>query len=270
MHGMETVNVATPAFRSLLSDANHGAIVLPVLNANLFEPDPKVFTRFTVPIRGWSNRKPDGWFHASEHPMWPARMLYYYLTAPERLVVRPFDADGAITVTMGVFVEEFFGHILTQAGLLTQRNVALSDPVTGACGETDGIIGSHPYTGYECKSIHAGLLKRFPDTRVDDPALIAALKKIKPKYYAQAQEYMRISDGKLRKIVMILAATITPFPRREIHIPYDEVFAYDVKRRYLAVRQAVKAQTLPEPCCGPKTEQAKTCPARAVCPVGMM
>lgn len=94
------------------------------------------------------------------------------------------------------------------------------------------------------------------------------LKDKKPEYYAQAQEYMRMSGYDMMR--MLIVGPDYPYPMKEIVIPYDRVAAMAVRDKYLRVRQAVADQVLPEACCGIRSTTAKQCFAREVCPVGLV
>ncbi len=87
-------------------------------------------------------------------------------------------------------------------------------------------------------------------------------------YYDQVQEYMEISG--LRQFLVIVAVLGFPWKLIEFQIPYDPVHALTTKAKYQLVRDHEKMMTPPDPCCAPKSKQAKVCPARAACPIGLM
>lgn len=103
-------------------------------------------------------------------------------------------------------------------------------------------------------------LDRAPRGTPTDPEVLKWFRTKCADYYAQAQEYLRMS-GRRRMIVLIVSLTY-PFNMREIHVAYDHAFATATREKYLRVREAVKSGTPPRCICGP---QSKTCPARAVC-----
>jgi hypothetical protein len=81
----------------------------------------------------------------------------------------------------------------------------------------------------------------------------------KPQYYAQNQEYLRMS-GRDRMIVMFVG-TQYPYSFAEVHVPFDRAEAFKIKDKYLRVRQAVEDGRPPMECCGSQPN----CPARSVC-----
>ena len=104
-------------------------------------------------------------------------------------------------------------------------------------------------------------LGRVPKGSPTDDDVLGWFKKSCRDYYAQAQEYLRMS-GRERMIVVILSLTY-PFEMREIHVPFDRVFAYGVRDKFYRVLQAVADQTPPRCECVGKDRDG--CPARGVC-----
>lgn len=237
-------------------------MLIPVLRAALFDPD---FKSFEVKVGGFHKRKPDGWFHPSEHPLWPERMLYYYVTEPDRMVAEPFDPHSTMAVTQGQFWHKFVTKVGMDAGIITAENVPVRDDDTGARGEMDGLLTDE---GFEFKTMRPSKASRIPDLPVSDPALLDFYIDKQPVYYAQAQEYMRMS-GLVTMRTLILSLEY-PFDWREIVIPRDEAIVSSIREKYRRVRQAIADKTPPQPCCAPRSKQSHDCPARLVCPVGMV
>ena len=82
-----------------------------------------------------------------------------------------------------------------------------------------------------------------------------------PEYYAQNQEYMRMSGR--RMVIVLFMYMGFPWEMAEIHVPYDPAFAGAIRDKYLAVRQAAADQR-DLGCCG-----LKGCPAYGLCRVDM-
>jgi hypothetical protein len=61
-----------------------------------------------------------------------------------------------------------------------------------------------------------------------------------------------------------------PFTLAEIAVPYTPQDALPIRDKYMAVRQAVADQVVPQACCIPGSNDARTCVARDVCPIGIM
>lgn len=250
-------------FRTVANSIANGEVLIPIIKSYLFNPK---FPKFEVKIKGFVNRKPDGWFHPSTHPLWPERMLYYYLTAPDDFVSEPYDPISAMTVTQGQFWHAFLELCLLDCGYLKAANVPVSDPQVGSRGELDGETFDDEV--YELKTMRTPKAQKIVQGAPDDPAVIASFRALMPNYYAQGQEYMRLSGH--RKWRGLFLSPEWPFPMREIAMPYDELLAYQTKAKYLKVRQAVADQRVPMPCCNPWSKESKACPMRTVCPVGMM
>ena len=111
-------------------------------------------------------------------------------------------------------------------------------------------------------------MRKLPSLAPSDPELLEAFKVLCPVYWAQAQEYMRMSD--YRTMRMTIMEPCYPFTLHEIAIPYNPQDALPVRDKYMRVIQSVADQQLPSPCCAPGSGESRTCFARDVCPVGLM
>lgn len=257
----------TPNFRKLLAGASRGEIVIPILRAYLWNPE---FKSFDVKVQGFSRRPPDGWFHPSVHPSWPERMLYYYLTEPEKLIEEPLDPASVMAITQGNFWHEVIELCLEDAGYLSAREVYVEDQHTGSRGKYDGlgVIEGIDEEVFEFKTMMTAKIAKIERGAPDDPAVIESFRKLQPDYYLQAQDYMRLSG--YRQWRGLILGLEYPFGMREIAFGFDAPVAYAIRDKYLRVRQAVADQRPPMPCCSPKSALAKSCPARGVCEIGLM
>lgn len=250
----------SPTFRKVLGGAVIGEKIIPVVQAALWSPD---FKSFTVEVRSWEDRPPDGWFHPSTHPLWPERMLMYYLTHAESLQAEPFDPASTMAITQGNFWHSFIEKVLLEAGVWNAVEVYVEDPETGARGSMDGV--SDDEVG-EFKTMRGARAAKIAKGSPDSPEVIESFKVLAPDYYAQGQEYMRLSG--IRRWRGVILSLEYPFPMREVAMGYDHAWNYQVAEKYKRVRQAVADQTMPQPCCAPASKDAQVCPARLVCPVG--
>lgn len=266
-------------FSSVTRMVDDGCFVKPRLHAYLYGsefPD-----RYSVEFRGEDAvRKPDGLFHPSTHPLWPARRLFYYLTEPDKIVPEPLGYMGTLSVTVGKAMHSFISVCLQDMGLaltperllaegweLTDDGEAkIHDPVTGAAGSMDEILDVSDwdrFVGDRCHFEYKTTSKAID--RVDDLDLEWFMEK-HPGYYAQAQEYLRVSG--LSGTILLMMKMGYPWDLREFHIPYNPQFAEDVAEKYLTVRRDAGLKVPPPPCCTPGSPESKTCEARTVCPVG--
>lgn len=244
----------SPQFRNLMSSARRQEIVLPAIRTYLFQAN---FPGFEVHMPGTaeSKREPDGWFHPSTHPSWPARQLYYYLVAPELLVVEPMDLLGTMATTAGTFWHAFLQACLLDQGIIEAVEVEVEDEETGSRGSLDGRLNTGD--GWEFKTMNPMKMSRI-NTVVD---FIERC----PDYYMQAIEYMRLSG--YPRMVFTILNTSYPFDMKELIIPYERSEGERIREKYLIVRQAVADQRLPMPCCSMGSKMIETCPARLTCPV---
>ncbi len=266
---------STPDFRRMVAAAHDGLVVLPALQAYLargkFPRSLKVsFEQHSL------DSGPDGHFHPSNHPLMTARQLWYYLHYPEYMEPREFGWMGMLSVMMGKAYHSFIQACMRDANLtmtpteleregwtLTRSGECyLQDPETGSRGQCDGILKVMVRTAdrsiWEFKTSNSMTIRSVSDLDLD--AFIAKW----PDYYAQVQEYMRLS-GLSMAVVTILALGY-PWEMREFHIPADPQFQASVAEKYLAAR----ADEIPPACCMPTSKESRACPARRICPVALV
>lgn len=255
-------SASSPNFRRLLRGAVDGEIVVPALRAALFNP---TFKAFEIAMPDMAPRKPDGWFHPSEHPMWPERMLYWYLVAPDRIVPEPLDPHSTMAIMQGHFWHQFIERVGLEVGVLTATEVAVKDEGTGSRGHMDGILSANEV--FEFKTMRPSKFAKIEHGPPHAGVVLESWKRMVPEYYAQAQEYMRLSGYRVHRTLVL--SLEYPFEMREIITPYDEVWAMTIAEKYRRVRSWVAEGGMPQPCCAPRSVDAKACPARLVCPVGV-
>lgn len=262
----------TGFFRVVARGATEGQVIIPLLKAALWNP---TFQSFDVTAPDFTVRRPDGLFHPSEHPGWPERMLYHYLTMdPLAWIPEPLDPASVMAITQGHFWHAFIERVLVDAGYLKPggwcpsckkvhvAEVHFAHQATGAAGHVDGIGGNEIF---EFKTMNGRRVAKIEDGPVDEPLVLASFRTLLPTYYDQGQEYLRISGfRRWRGLILTLEY---PYPMREIVMDYDPHWAHQTQAKYLRVREAVASTTMPIPCCGPRSKESRVCPARAVCPM---
>jgi hypothetical protein len=252
-------------------------ILIPVIRTALYNPH---FSSFDVPIGAFHERKPDGKFHPSTHPLWTERQLFYYLTSS--LESQPLDDLGAMAVTAGNFWHSFIQTLGLDAGFLKvsdpnakhahdKAELFVQDKVLGSQGFLDGVLNEEVLSidgprGFEYKSMNSRKLGTCPKGSPTDPEKINWLVAKCPVYYAQAQEYLRMTGFPFQQ--MLFMALEYPYEMIEICVPYNYSFAQSIADKYHRVRQAVADGELPDACCSIKSKESKECLARLVCPVG--
>jgi hypothetical protein len=212
-----------------------------------------------------SIRKHDGWFHPSTHPLWEERQLYYYVTEGANAKAEPLDPIGIMATTAGTFWHEFIQHVMLEAGILKEVEVYVEDSEVMSRGSMDGVLDDE---AWELKSMNGMKLNKLANGAPDSPEVVESFKLMVPGYYAQAQEYLRMSGYRTMRFTILEPSY--PFTMREVAIPFDHGFALGIRDKYLRVRQAVADQRLPPPCCSPGSATARSCFAREVCPVGRL
>jgi hypothetical protein len=260
-----------PAFRTVMQSLADGEVVLPVLRNFLYDPS---FPAFNVQVDGMDPeevRVPDGWFHPSRHPLWTERQLYYYLQA-DAIEPEVFELQNVFAIISGLFWHRVIQHVGLEAGLLKENDpthcsqcekyraeTPAEDLETMANGHMDGDL-TNGDDALEIKTMNPGQIDRINS--------LQDLATIKPGYYAQAIEYLRLSGRK--RMIVILISPAYPFSLKEIHIVAEPAIANRVRDKYLYVRDAVEKQQVPMPCCAAGSKESRECPVRAMCPIGMM
>jgi hypothetical protein len=266
--------------RKALKEVHRGELIKPALRTFLF--DAEYPEDFAVHFRKEQTRAPDGWFWPSTHPLWSPLMLYTYLTAPHRLPTEHREYGNTMSLVMGTAIHAFVEMCLTVMGLRpAAMNVCTSCPPekgckepgfadedTGSRGHMDGLLDLSEilpkvarflertdgldYPGFEFKT----LSNQMRAAKIEQGGL-DFYRQTWPEYYAQNQEYMRLSG---RRAMLVLFLTMGyPWEMVELVVPYDPVAANQVRDKYLAVREAVAKNQAPT-CC-----QRKGCKMYKIC-----
>lgn len=241
--------------------AAEGCLIKPIFLA--FFQDPSIEFEFDLKVRRPIPREPDGWFHASQHPMASDQELYEWMTG--RVAEDTFGYIGLMSVMFGSL-----GHAVFEA-MLDRMGVAVPLPVTNcpACGRPrrqlraradprkyctehgfihratrsrchlDAIADFGELTGVDFKTIHQfGFKKTSAHPAVPDMDA-EAFKARWPEYWAQGQECMRLSG--LRKYIFFFLTLGNPWETREFHFEFDPEFAWNTEQRYLkAIERAAR------------------------------
>jgi hypothetical protein len=126
---------------------------------------------------------------------------------------------------------------------------------------TEGLVSHNTMNAMKMRKLPTGFVP-------DDPQLLAEFKALCPVYWAQAQEYLRMSGYRTMRFTIMEPSY--PFALLEVAVPYTPQDALPIREKYMRVRQAVVDQNLPIPCCAPGSAESRVCFARDVCPVGRM
>jgi hypothetical protein len=274
----------TPAFRRMADMIKKDLVLVPLIEGYLrLAKFPKVFD-VTFRDEG-KDREPDGFFHPSSHPMWPERMLFYYLTQPEALLPEDIAYENRMAMIMGTAVHSFIEACMIHAGILLKPKgtcVACGrkhgngkdecpewgalDPVLGRRGHMDGIleIGMAEWGRglFEFKTINPKACFGLEHHSLD------WLRTKHLDYYAQVQDYLDMTG--MQRAIIVFCVLGFPWRLVEIEVPYDHQFVTALKAKYARVREHEAEATLPDACCAIGSKESKVCPARLACPVGRM
>jgi hypothetical protein len=259
-----------PKFDTIARYAADGCLVKPLFHQ--FVLDPKATTKLNLLVERPTQRQPDGWFHASSHPLMSERELYLWMTGA--LEPEEMDYKSLMSVMFGTL-----GHAINEAFLDWMGvSVPLPPGDCPACGRPRRQLRARPssryctehgavheatrarchldaildfdrqnhlglswrrtgipkphWHGYDFKTIYPMGLSKIPDMDLD------AFKEKWPHYWAQMQECMRITG--LRRYIVFFMSMGMPWDTREFHIPFDPEFAAETEAKYLAVLSHVE------------------------------
>lgn len=264
-------------FSSSMRDITKGLVVKSILQNYLFDAR---FPDFDLHFKNLGmQRDPDSWFHPSTHPTWSEGELYHYLAHPDSMQVEVKEYMGTLSVTIGSVMHEFIQMCLDDAGIMPRalqrctvcpaaaqcKEPGVVDTEAGERGHMDGLLDLSRLSVPEQME---GAIWEFKTTNLQKLRKLADLdlahyRQMWPDYYAQVQSYMRMHGA--RMAVVTFMAMGFPWEMKEVHVPYDPFFAYEVRDKYLRVREAVESfAPVPEAWC---CRKPRACPARAVCKV---
>ena len=236
-----------PEFRGIADHAAAGCLVKPLI-LQIFQDEDFPF-QFDLHVErsGW--RPPDGWFHASSHPMMSERELYAYIAHPELIEPEKMGYIGIMSTMFGTFMHEIMKAALSQTKIWVPVPLGMCkacgrlqpdecnehgviDLETRSRGHMDGILnfGSLGTHGWDLKTAKSLALARCPDMD------LKYFKEKWPGYYGQAQEYMRLSG--LRKFIVSFIGVGNPWTMLEYHIEFDPMDALLVEQKYKRVLAA--------------------------------
>lgn len=255
-----------PNFRTMAQYAADGCLVKPLFNQ--FVLDPASTTKLNLLVERPLPRQPDGWFHASQHPLMSERQLYLWMTGA--LPEEPMDYKSLMSVMFGTLAHAINEAFLDWMGVSVPlppgdcpacgrpRRKVRARPSSRYCTEhgavdwetrsrchLDAILkfGAGPLTwdadlsdahGYDFKTIYPMGLSKIPDMD------LGAFTEKWPHYYAQMQECMRIKG--LSRYIVFFMTLGNPWDTREFHIPFDPAFAAATEEKYRAVLSHVERQ----------------------------
>lgn len=262
----------TPNFRRIVGDLSKGTVLKPLLHSYLFDARfPGISLDLPKQDEHALAKGPDGWFHPSTHPMWGARLLWYYQHEPQAILTEPKEYMGTMSILFGTLTHKFVQLCLADMGVLVAPTVeqilngeepeAIAEDTRSRGhfdGELDLVMPEHPELTRQLFEFKT----RSPMAKLPEDLDLEWFKEKHPEYYAQVQDYMRMTG--LRIAIVLMMWMGYPWELREFHVPYDHAVAQGLATKY---RRALDVEVMPEPCCNPRSAASKICPARGICPV---
>jgi hypothetical protein len=249
------VTTLSPTFSRGVREMQDGKILAPILRGEVKKPN---FRPFNIKVEPPKERPWDGYWHPSTHGLMPARQLALSLKHPMEFEAEETTLEKVFAVTQGHLFHTFCFKVLRRNGILLSEELPVLDEEHNRRGHMDGFLAN--YEGLEFKTVNNDfLLKKIED--------VESLRKYKPGYYAQIQEYLDILQLSAMRFFMM--GMFYPYPMIEFPIFYDEPFQLARRAEYrAALAYAREDGALPDPCCEPRSKEAKNCPLRTACPIG--
>lgn len=239
-----------PVLRYLSEMAADGCLVKPLFYQWVMDPATVISLNLMVdrPVP----RQPDGWFHASQHPLMPEKELYAWITG--RVIPEEISYVGRMSLMFGSLSHAVIESLMDWMGVAVPftpddcpacgkpRRPVRSRPSRKYCTEhgfvheatrarchVDGVLdfGEGFWRGFDFKSIRSLGLSKAPDMNPE------FFREKWPHYWAQMQECMRLSG--LREYIVFFLTMGNPWDTREYHISFDPEFARATEEKYLTV-----------------------------------
>jgi hypothetical protein len=248
-----------PVLSTMADQAADGCLVKPLFYQWVM--DPTIPLDFTFRVQRPMPRKPDGWFHASQHPLATPRELWQWLARPAGGLPEVMDYKSLMSVMFGSLSHAVVERFLAYMGV----TVPLPEGDCPACGrpylrrrqtadyrycEEHG--ASHPGTRARCHldsilDFRDGVGRRGFDFKTIYPMGFngskakeairdmdaAQFRERWPGYWAQMQECMRLTG--LREYIVFFLTLGNPWDTREFHFSFDPEFAAKTEEKYRGV-----------------------------------
>lgn len=238
--------MASNKFKTLIKSVRSQNVIIPQIQASLHDAS---FPGFTVPIPAFTKRIPDGRFHPSTHPTWSEDKLLAYLKGEDGL--EALELHAVMAVTQGTFWHAFIQNLGIADGWLRvmdpyapnvhdKAEYWVEDEELGTSGHMDGILNSDfldipEDQGFEMKTMIGNRLRECPDGPPESPGKVAWIKDGHEVYYAQAQEYLRMSGYSHQRFFFLTLEY--PYPMVEVVVPFDIGYSQQIVEKYRRVRQ---------------------------------
>ena len=255
-----------PVLTTMSEQAAEGCLVKPLFYQWVMDPQVNIDLTFRVqrPVR----RRPDGWFHASQHPLATPRQLWQWMARPERHEREVMDYTSLMSVMFGSLSHAVIERFLADMGVAVplpegdcpacgrpylprgRRQTAdyryceehgAADQETRSRCHMDSVLDFRDgmgQRGFDFKSIYS---MGFRGTKAK-PAIrdmdADQFREWKPGYFAQMQECMRLTG--LRHYIVFFLTLGNPWDTREFHFDYDPEFAARTREKYLGVLSCIE------------------------------
>lgn len=248
-----------PVLTSTAEMAAEGCLVKPLFHQ--FVMDASVSIPLNLLVDRPVQRDPDGWFHASQHPLMSDRELWLWLTGKSE--PEPMGYVSLMSVMFGSLAHAVIEAFLDWMGVSEPlppgdcpacgrpRKALRARPSNKYCTEhgfahpptrarchLDSILKFEDRYGFDFKSIYPFGFKKTKDMDAIRDMDAEQFKTKWPHYWAQMQECMRMSG--LRRYIVFFMTMGNPWDTREFHFDFDPDFAAATDAKYRRVISCVE------------------------------
>lgn len=197
----------------------------------------------------------DGFFHPSTHPFWGERRLFlaFHPKYKNEAVTEPRTLTGELTLSMGSAIHGIVQAQFEMAGVLRPENIEYEyvDREHNTRGRIDFILDM-PGGG-----------EKVTELKTMNSYSFRNLEEIKPSWDAQLSMALD-NKGHDTGILLVMEAG-WPYTMREFQVNRNDELLSRTYEKFDRVMDALEEESMPAPCCMPKSPEMKECPFRFFC-----
>lgn len=246
------------SFDNILKRLASQELILPIFETQMMAdkwPDSYTIKIDSGEYYGRPGGVPDGYFHPSTHALMGARELYYrfHPSTRDQIIQQPNTLQRQMTLAMGKSMHGIVQTMMQMTGLVTEENVEweYTNEEHHLRGRIDFIV-DHPSAGLV--PVEAKTRNGFQFDKTD---------KILPSWDAQLS--LGLDNYGADFGILLMMQTSWPFALKEFRVPRNAVLVEEIYQKFDLVREAVKNNTPPPPCCPLDSQTMQNCGARYMC-----
>lgn len=197
----------------------------------------------------------DGFFHPSTHPGWGERRLFlaFHPLYKDEQIREPRTVQGEMTLSMGSALHGIVQTQLQMAGVLREENIEFEyvDRENNTRGRIDFILDlpRGETIPVELKTVNSYSFNKVTEVRD----------------YWDTQLSMGLDNSGHDYGILLALESGWPYKMKEFRVKRNDKVLSEVYAKFHRVLDALEEDSMPEPCCIPKSATHKKCPFRHFC-----